>query len=64
MLIDITACKCEQHDHRCFAVATATDSSLWEYELFEAGYGDQFCREIVKRGAIRTELWRQIIRFA
>jgi hypothetical protein len=60
MLISIIECKCEQREHGCFAVATATDSSLWEYELFEATYGDLFCREIVRRGSIRSELWRKI----
>jgi hypothetical protein len=60
MLIKITECKCEERERRCFAVATATDSSLWEYELFEAAFGDLFCREIVRRGSIRSELWQQI----
>jgi hypothetical protein len=58
MLIGITTCKCEQRELRFFAVATARDGSLWEYELFAADQGDQFCQEVLQRGAIRSELWR------
>ena len=58
MLIEITTCKCEQREGRVFAVATAKDGSLWEYELLEAIHGEQFCDEILKCGAIRRELWK------
>ena len=60
-MIDITACKYEQRDGRSFAVAPDTNDWLWEYELFGADDGEEFCREILKRGTIRSELWRRVV---
>ena len=59
-LYQITACKYETRDSRGFAVATAANGSRWEYELFEGGDGRDFCRGIVDRGAILTELWQPV----
>ena len=59
-LFEITACKYETRDGRGFAVATAADGSHWEYELFEGGDGSEFCRSILERGTIMTEIWQQV----
>ena len=59
-LFEITACKYETRDGRGFAVATAADGSHWEYELFEGGDGSEFCRSILERGSIVSELWQQV----
>jgi len=59
-LREVTACKYERRDSGGFAVAIASDGSSWEYELFEGGDGTEFCRDVVERGTIRTELWRQV----
>jgi len=58
VLYEITACKYETRDSRGFAVATAANGSRWEYELFEGGDGKEFCRSILERGTILTELWQ------
>jgi hypothetical protein len=55
-----TGCKFETRDGRGYAVATATDGSHWEYELFEGGDGSEFCRSILERGTIMTEIWQQV----
>ena len=34
--------------------------SRWEYELFEGGDGKEFCRSILERGTILTELWQPV----
>ncbi len=57
-LCEITACKYETRDGRGFAVATAANGSFWEYELFEGGDGKEFCRSILERGNILTDLWQ------
>ena len=57
-LCEITACEYETRDSRGFAVATAANGSRWEYELFEGGDGKEFCRSILVRGTILTELWQ------
>jgi len=57
-LCEITACKYETRDGRGFAVATAANGSCWEYELFEGGDGKEFCRSILERGTILTDLWQ------
>ena len=59
-LCEITACKYETRDGRGFAVATAANGSLWEYEVFAGGDGSEFCSAVLERGAILTELWRQV----
>ena len=59
-LCEITACKYETRDGRGFAVATAANGSSWEYELFEGGDGGEFCRSILERGRIVSELWQQV----
>jgi len=59
-LYEITACKYETRDRRGFAVATAADGSGWEYELFEGGDGGDFCRSVLERGSILSELWQQV----
>jgi hypothetical protein len=60
MIIDVATCRNEHRDGRVFAIVTARDGSLWEYELLAAADGE-FCREILKRGTIRSELWRQVV---
>ena len=60
-LCEITACKYETRDGRGFAVATDANGSHWEYELFEGGDGKDFCRSVVERGTIVTELWQQVV---
>ena len=57
-LYEITACKYETRDSRGFAVATAANGSRWEYELFEGGDGSEFCRGVLERGTILSELWQ------
>ena len=57
-LCQITACKYETRDSRGFAVATAANGSRLEYELFEGGDGKEFCRSILERGNILTDLWQ------
>ena len=59
-LYEITGCKFETRDGRGYAVATAADGSHWEYELFEGGDGSEFCRSILERGTIMTEIWQQV----
>jgi hypothetical protein len=59
-LYEITACKYETRDKRSFAVATASNGSRWEYELFEGGDGSEFCSGVLERGTILTELWQQV----
>lgn len=63
--IQITSCQYENRGGYGFCIATATDGSLWEYELFECNYGDTFCESIQIRGTIRDELWRRygVMRF-
>ena len=60
VLYEITACKYETRDSRGFAVATAANGSRWEYELFEGGDGKEFCRSILERGTVLTELWQPV----
>ena len=59
-LCEITACKYETRDSRGFAVATAANGSRWEYELFEGGDGSEFCRGVLERGTILSELWQPV----
>ena len=59
-LCEVTACKYETRDGRGFAVATATNGSRWEYELFEGGDGKDFCRSVLERGTILSEIWQQV----
>ena len=59
-LCEITACKYETRDGRGFAIATASNGSRWEYELFEGGDGKDFCSGVLERGTILTELWQPV----
>jgi hypothetical protein len=59
-LCEITACEYEPRDKRGFAVATASNGSRWEYELFEGGDGSEFCRSVLQRGTILSELWQPV----
>lgn len=59
-LCEVTACKYETRDGRGFAVATDANGSRWEYELFEGGDGKDFCRSVLERGTILTELWQPV----
>ena len=34
--------------------------SRWEYELFEGGDGKDFCRSVLERGTILSEIWQQV----
>ena len=60
VLCGVTACKYETRDGRGYAVATAANGSLWEYELFEGGDGNEFCSGILERGTILSELWQPV----
>lgn len=59
-LYEITACEYETRDNRGYAVATASNGSRWEYELFEGGDGSEFCRSVSERGTILSELWQRV----
>ena len=59
-LCKFTACKYETRNSRGFAVATTANGSRWEYELFEGGDGKEFCRSILERGTVLTELWQPV----
>ena len=59
-LCEITACRYETRDGRGYAVATAANGSRWEYELFEGGDGKDFCRSVLERGTILSEIWQQV----
>jgi len=59
-LCEITGCKYETRDGRGFAIATDANRSSWEYELFEGGDGKDFCRSVLERGTILSEIWQQV----